>query len=247
MIALPVLTALLAQLFDLTLMTEVLMFFGLPPLYLFIRNPQIIKKTIIFSIIPWWPLTLVWEYLAYKDLTWYVQSNYRFFSDTLPLEDIPWGILFLVFGIAFWEYFFNESKLQKRLFPPQFKLLVTFLYLQLGVFILLYFFAPDILYLPYFFVWLGVVFCINPPILFMIKNPRVIPKLLKTSAYFFIPFSLMDFTATTQGEWRFPGEHYLGTINFFGYVMPYDEILFFWILCMPALASWYEFFADDGK
>lgn len=246
-ILLPILVAVLAQLFNLSLLVEVLMFFGLPPAYLYFRNPKIVPKTLMFSLIAWWPLTIVWEYLAYRDLTWFVPSSYRFISSSLPLEDIPWGILFLVYGTAVWEHFFNDSKHVGALFPKRYLILVTFLYLKLFVFLALYFTNPQILYLPYFFLWLGVLFCVLPPLVMVFAYPKITSKLVGMSFYFFIPFSLMDFTAITQKEWWFPGTNFIYVINFFGSRLPVEEVLFFWVLCMPALACWYEFFADDGK
>lgn len=246
-IIIPIATAIIAKLYSTSLLLEVLMFFGLPPLYLFLRDPSIIKKTVLFSLVPWWPLTIVWEYLVFVDRTWFVPSMFRLFRESLPLEDIFWGILFLVYGIAVWEHFFNESKLKERLFNSKFKYLVGFLYVSLFFFMVLYYFRPEVLYVPYFFAWLGTLFCVIPIIFFLLKNPKMFKKLMLVGMYFFLPFSLMDYTALTKNQWWFPGRHYLGTVMFFGHVLPWDEILFFWILSMPALVCWYEYFADDEK
>ncbi len=246
-ILIPVTTAILAQIFKFSLLTEVLLFFGASPLYLFIRNSKIIKKVVLFSLIPWWPLTIIWEYLGYVDKSWFVQSTHRFLSNSLPLEDIPWGILFVVYVLAVWEYFFNKSKVKGQLFSARIYVLAGFLYGMLLLFLIPYFLAPSLLVVPYFFLWLGILFCIIPLVLFLSRNPQFLPLLIKMSLYFFLPFSLMDFTALTRRQWWFPGTHFMGTINFFGQILPGEEILFFWILCAPALVCWYEFFANGEK
>jgi len=247
LILIPISTAIIAKVFHTSLLLEVFLFFGLPPTYLFFRNPTIIKKTVIFSLVAWWPLTIVWEYLVYVDNIWFVPSAYRFFRGSLPLEDIPWGIQFLIYGISVWEYFFNKSRLKGRLFPPRYKYLVAFLYVPLVIFFILYYLSPETLYVPYFFLWLGLIYCVIPPVLFVIFRPKFLKRLVLMSVYFFIPFSLMDYTALTQNQWWFPGQHYIGVVSFFGHTLPLEEIIFFWILCMPALACWYEYFADDQK
>ncbi len=247
LIIIPVLTTILAQVLKLSLLTEVVLFFGVAPVYLFIRKPEIIKKVLLFSLVPWWPLTIIWEYLAYADKTWFVQSSHRFIGSSLPLEDIPWGILFLVYVLAVWEYFFNKSRVKGRLFPSRVYILTGLLYAMLAVFLIQYFLFISVLVVPYFFLWMGIVFCVIPLIFFLKRNPQFLQRLLKISLYFFIPFSLMDFTALTRKQWWFPGKHYLGTIDFLGNTLPWDEIIFFWILCAPALVCWYEFFADDEK
>lgn len=247
LILIPVVTTLIAKTIDVSLLLEVLLFFGLPPLYLFIRNPSIVKRTLVFSLIPWWPLTIIWEYLAYVDQAWFVPGDIRFFRGSLPLEDIPWGILFLVYGVAVWLHFFREERSETPLFPPKYTFLIALLYIPLIIFMLLYYFKPEILYVPYFFAWMGLLCGVLPITLYLIQKPSIafVKKLLGMSAYFFVAFSLMDYTAITNNQWYFPGEHFLGIIDFFGHSLPLEEIVVFWILSMPALASSFEYFNSE--
>lgn len=245
-IGLPILTTLVVELFHLPFIASVLMYYFLPPLYLFWRDPTIVKKVVLFSLIPWWPLTIIWEYLAYVDDIWFVPAAIRFLRDSLPYQDIFWGIGYLIYGIAVYEFFFNESKL-KRLFPVTMKYLAVFLYGGLAIFLGFYFLAPESLYLPYFFVWMGVLFCVLPLVIYLFRHPAKLPTLLTIGIYFFAVFALMEHAALTQGHWIYPGTHYIGTVLFGGQRLPWDEIIFLWVFSVPALVCWYEYFGDDEK
>lgn len=244
---LPLISTWLITSFHLSFLLNVLCFFGLPPLYLFFRNPQIVKKTVLFALIPWLPLTFIWEYLAYMDDIWFVPSPIRLLRGSIPYEDLFWGFLYLLHGISVWEFFFNSKRYTRSLFPPQMKYLIVGLYIVLGIFFILYILAPQYLYLPYFFIWMGVLFCLIPPFLFLFRHPDFLPRLLILIPYFFLSFGLMEYVALVEKHWYFPGLHYLGVINFFGYRLPSDEIIFLWILSVPSLVCWYEYFADDQK
>lgn len=243
-VAIPLCATAVVEGFRLPFITSIFVYFGLPTVYLFWRDPKIIKKVLLFSLIVWWPLMIVWDYLAYVDNTWFVPSAMRFIRNSLPYQDIFWGLLYIMFGLSVYEYFFNEKR-SKKVFPRRFYFLACFFYGGLALFLLLYFLSPQYLVLPYFFLWMGLVFAVVPLILFLLKYPGFLVRYIALGVYFFLVFGLMEHAALTGGHWLYPGQHYIGVMNFFGYRLPWDEIIFLWILSVPALASWYEYFADD--
>jgi hypothetical protein len=58
---------------------------------------------------------------------------------------------------------------------------------------------------------------------------------------------MVEYIGLKLGHWNFPGEHFIGFANFFGFVIPYEEILFYFILFAPGVLVYYEFFDDDCK
>jgi hypothetical protein len=88
---------------------------------------------------------------------------------------------------------------------------------------------------------------ILPIITFISKFPRLLGKFLKTAVYFFYLNVLFEFAGLKLGNWVFPGQNYIGTINFFGNTVPYEEIIAWWMLIAVGILTYYEFFDDDRK
>lgn len=231
----------------LSFLTATLLLFGLPSIYLTATNPRLAKKVFLFMLIIVVPMVFIFDYLAYVDQTWFVpNSAYRFLSNSIPIEDVVWAILWVYYGVMFWEYFLDTEK-RKRLFPKSIKKLLVFVGSMLTIFFFLYFFYRNFLYAPYFYLGLGILFGITPLLYVLKRYPRLLPKLLILGVYFFAVSFLTEIVGLRQYHWYFGGKHYLGTLTLMGNVLPYDEILFWWAIGAPAMICWYEFFADDRK
>jgi len=193
------------------------------------------------------PMVFIFDYLAYVDQTWFVpNSAYRFLGGSIPIEDAIWTILWVYYGVMFWEYFLDTEK-RRRLFPKSIRNLLLFAGFLFTSFFFLYFFYREQLYIPYFYLILGITFGFIPLGYVLWRYPRLLPKLLIIGVYFFAVSLLTEIVGLRQYHWYFGGTHYLGYFNVFGHKLPYDEILFWWGIGVPAMICWYEFFADDRQ
>lgn len=246
MVLLPITATVASLVFKPNLFIVIGLYFGLPSFYLTVRAPQLAKKTFLYLFIPWIVLTITWEYLAYVDQAWYVNSVFRFFHNSIPLEDVPFGFFWLYLPITFWRYFLGRSQLKDR-FPKSLKLLLLLLVIYFSIFLFFYFFYPAKLYLPYFYLIMGIVFCIIPLVLFLLLYPQFLQRLAIVCAYFSFLTIQFEYISLSQNLWSFPGSHFLAVLNFFGQRLPLEELLFWITLSAPAMICWYEYFADDRR
>jgi hypothetical protein len=243
----PLLASGLTVLFQLNFLMATLLFFGVPCLYLSARRPALIKKTLIFSLIFFAPMVFIIDYPAYLDAAWYVPNSlFRFLQNGIPIEDVIWAFLWVYFAVIFWEYFLDAGKIRDH-FSKHMRYLLILLSVLLVAFFFAYFVTPKVLYEPYFYLKMGIIFVVFPLCAILIRFPQLIRKVLIIGAYFFMVSFLAEYVGLRGYHWYFPGEHFLGTLTLAGQKLPYDEIIFWWALGVPGIICWYEFFADDRK
>lgn len=239
--------ALILDFLHIKFLPATLLFFGIPSVYLTWLNPRLAKKSFVFMLIIVIPMTFVFDYLAFVDSTWFVpNSMFRFLGNSIPIEDVIWAVLWVYYGVMFWEYYLDTEK-RGRLFPKSIRALLIFVSFLLVTFFGFYFFYRPGLYIPYFYLVLGISFGIVPMGYVLWRHSRLFPKLLAIGGYFLVVSMLTELVGLRQYHWYFGGQHYLGAITVWGHNLPYDEILFWWGIGVPAMICWYEFFADDRK
>jgi hypothetical protein len=243
---LPFIAFLATQLLHLTYIPSMVLFFVIPSIYLSLRKPEIVKKSFIFTAIFFLPLTFICDYLIFVDNGWFVPSNIRFLRGAIPLEDVIWAFFWVYYAIVFWEYFLDLHKVHEKL-SRNMKYLIVFLSILTVGFFSFYFLKPDFLIEPYAYIKLSILFIIIPMILVLSKFHHLWRKILIIGIYFLILSALYDVSAVSQGQWWFTGANYLGTTKILGQIFPWDEIIFWWFLGVPAIIVWYEFFDDDRK
>jgi len=98
---------------------------------------------------------------------------------------------------------------------------------------------------PYF--WIGLIILTIPTLSFLLKFHLFISKFIKICAYLFCLATLNEFTALTLGHWKFTSPAYVGRMSFFGFIIPFEEFFFYFIIMSLAVMSYFEFFFDDRK
>lgn len=243
MIAAPILATVVSDAFGLTFLQSTLLFFAVPSIYLSLRNPRLIKTTLIFSLIMGLTMLFVFDHMAYLDASWYVpNSMWRFLRDSIPFEDGPWAVLLVYYVVITWEYFFFTPK-KRHMFNPNIIWFIVFCASLLIVFFIIYVFSPNSLVVPYFYFKLGIFFEMIPIAILLLRRPHIIKPLLYITVYFFFMSLLAEYVGLVNNQWYFSGEHYIGEIQYFGHRLPWDEILFWWLLAAPGMVTWYESFA----
>ncbi len=245
---LPLTATLASELLNLNFLWSTVLYFAVPSVYLSLRSPQHVKKTLLWTLIPWLSVSFIFEYLAYTDQAWYVNNSvYRFLGNSFPIEDVLWGFLWSYLPIIFWKHFLDQKSRYEQNFPGQIRWLIGLLVAVNSIFFWFYFWHRDMLVMPYFYLVMGAIFCIAPLVLFLWQCPQFLGKLLLLSAYFTFLAGLKEYIALKLNYWYFPGTHFIATVSFAGQKLPWEEIIFFWILSAPAMVAWYEYFADDQQ
>lgn len=243
----PIVSAYTALTFQTNYLVTTLLFFGVGPLWFSFRAPQLILKTLIFTVLIAAPLGFaILDYILVLDGAWWSPTIFSSrFMGILPYEDLIWGLLQGYFVIFLYEYFLDVGK--NSIVGRNFKYFFLLLTLLASVFTVAYYFVPKLLHISYAYFWIGTIFFISPSALFLWRHPAVIGKFVKLSCYFFYLHVIFEFTALTLGNWVFQGEHYISVVKLLGYNIPIEEIIVWWVLFIIAILSWYEFFDDDQK
>src|SRR3989338_2770820 len=170
---------------------SLLLFFGIPSLYLSLNNDEKIQKVGLFSILVSIPIAIIFELVAFGDKGWFVPESiapYRIFS-LIPLEDFIWMFLVTYTILIFYESFCN-TKFQKSI-DNKIKLMIYTLY-------------------PLTFLLVALFFI--PIILFLLRYPRLFRPFLKTSVFFFYIQLLFEIVGLKLNHWTFTGDHFIGWV-----------------------------------
>ena len=104
LITFPILASIISLTLNVNFFYGTLLFFGVPSLYLSIRNKKVALKTFLFSLIFAAPLALISDYIASISGTWLIETSallgFRFFGIVSP-EGVIWGFFYIYFVIIF--------------------------------------------------------------------------------------------------------------------------------------------------
>jgi hypothetical protein len=243
----PIVGVLISYLLNINAFESVLVFFGLPSLYLTIRAPKYSERAMIFSLVASCFLMVIIDYIAHLNGQWIIPNSIlpRIF-EYVTIEVMIWSILNCYFVVMFYEYFLHHH-FDKHLWAKNIRYLFI---IGLSLFILFLFaynFFPAYLQIPFFYLWFGILLILIPIILQFFTHPKFISKFLETAAYFFYLTLTYEITALQLGWWDFPSEKFIGWISIFNIKFPLEEFIFWLILFAMGILTFYEYFDDDEK
>lgn len=226
---------------------SVIIFFGIPSLYLSLREKRHVKKAALFSLFGI-PVIIFVDYIAHVAQAWLIPISvlpFRLFG-FVTLEVILWVFLHIYFVIMFYEHFLDKHVTDK-LWHPQMKYFLAIVFVLFLAFLGLLFVNPSLLKIPYWYLVVGIFLVLLPVVLEWWGYPRVFLKLLKAAVYFLYITLVYEITALKLGWWSFPGKEFIGWVSFFGVEFPFEEFFFWLVLTALAILSYYEFYDDDEK
>lgn len=242
----PVIGAVVSHLFKINAFGSVIVFFGLPSIYLTIRAVKYAERSIIFSLIASFPFIIIIDYIAHLTGQWIIpHSIFPRFFQYVTVEVIIWAIFNCYFVVMFYEYFLHHHFV-KKLWYPQMKYLIAISLAFFILFLFIYSFLPPFLNIPFFYLLFGVVIVLIPIILQFFTHPKFISKFFETAAYFFYLTLIYEITALQLGWWNFPGEQFIGWVSIFSIKFPLEELIFWLLLFAMSVLTYYEFF-DEGE
>ncbi len=227
---------------------SVVLFLAIPSIYLSIKGREYWKKAAIFSIGASIPIMIVIDYIAHLTGMWIVPKTifpFKLFN-FVTIEVILWAFFTSYLVVMFYEYFLDKHAV-KKLWTNKTKYLFITGLLIFSLFVVLYFFFPNMLNIPYWYLIFGIVLTLIPFLLQLFRFPKTTSKFLLPFVYFFFLHFLWEVTAVKLGWWDFPGTMFIGWVNMFGIRFPFEEVLFWFILLALSILSFYEFFDDDEK
>lgn len=227
-----------------------LLFFGVPAAYLSYRNAKFVKKTALFSLILGIPLTIIIDYIMETTGGWFIPHSifdpFRIFN-RVTVDIIVWGVLYVYFITIYYETFLDKHVKTKQYYN-QMKYLIISLIITFGLFILIKFAKPELLYINYFYLIFGTVLGILPIALVLFSFPQLYGKFFKAGAYFFFLTFIYEVTALQLNQWSFPAkDQFIGFVDIVGIRFPFEEFFFWILLGALGILSFYEFFDDDRK
>ena len=186
MLVWPILASLISFLIKPNAFFSVIIFFGIPSIYLSFRAKECIKKSTIFSLIIGLPLIFIIDYIAHITGTWNIPSSiidFRFLN-IITVEVLIWAILYVYFIIIFYEYFLDKH-IKKENYTKNIKYLIIIVLVLLGLFFAIFITNPSYLKIPYFYLIFGTILGFLPLVFVLLKFPKLYSKFFKTTAYFF--------------------------------------------------------------
>ncbi|KKS39822.1 MAG: hypothetical protein UV61_C0015G0016 [Candidatus Gottesmanbacteria bacterium GW2011_GWB1_43_11] len=232
----------LSEALNLKFLPTILLFFAVPAIFLSLRGRAYIARSLAFTLTMLVPLT-IFDYLAYLDYSWFVPgSMWRILRGGVAIETLVLNALWVYLVVMFWKYFCEPSLPGK--FTEAVKYLLLFIVAGAAGFILIFSMNRLLLYVPYFYLALGLVFGVVPLIVFLLLYPKLVWRLLFLAGYFWVFLVIHEWVGLRHGQWFFGGSHYLGVVSFFGRRLPLEEILFWWGTSSPATVAWYKLFME---
>lgn len=247
LIIFPVLAVVLSLFLGANYFLSTILFYVLPSLYLSWRNPQIIAKSFVFSLVLGLPFAIIVDSIAVLSKAWVTHSMFDWlFLGTMPVEDFIFGISFIYFIVMFYEHLLDKS--DKKIAEPRLKYFIAVLIFAFIIFLIAILNNPQILVIPYAYFFLGLLGGFVPLALLLIFFPKLIAKFTKVAVYFFFLTLLFELTALELNQWSFPEEgQFIGWVYLFGHGFPLEELFLWLMLASVSILSYYEFFDDDRK
>jgi len=237
-----------ANILNANFLWSIILFFIVPNIYLSLRSPQNIKKTLIFALVLGFFAILPIDYISNVTMQKYIISSafsVRLFG-RVAIESLLWAVASIYYIVMFYEYFLDKH-VTRKLKTPHFKYLLIIILIIISLFISLLFINPDSLNISYFYLYFGSAMLFVPLLFELIKRKALASKFFMAGAYFFYMSFIYEISALKLGWWDFPSSLFVGWITIFNVGFPIEELVFFGLLFSMAVLAWYEYFDDDEK
>ncbi|MBI5139354.1 hypothetical protein HZA26_01965 [Candidatus Nomurabacteria bacterium] len=242
----PIFGAIISHLLNINAFGSVIVFFGIPSLYLTFKEKRHIKRAALFSLLAV-PIMIIVDYIAHLNDQWIIPNSVlpRIF-EYVTIEVILWAVFHFYFVIMFYEHFLHHH-FTKNLWSQKIRYLITLCIFSFSIFLTLYSFFPASLQIEYFYLWVGIILILIPIILQLFSHPKFISKFFETAAYFFYLTLTYEITALQLGWWDFPGKQFIGWIYISNIKFPLEELIFWLMLTAMAILTYYEYFEEEEK
>ena len=213
-------------------------------IYLGLRGKKHWKKIIISTLIFGALFGFIFEFIQEFNNSYHVVSSvFPKILGVVPLDNIL-GHIIMAFGtLVFYEHFVDRRKSSGISRHIYFVLLPTLFIIPLVL--IVFFVNPELLKIPYPYLYAGVA-AIIPTIILGFSRPAFVKDMAVTAIFFFFLYFIYEIFAVKYSWWIYPGNNYIGQVSIIGITYPFEE-LFFWMMFYAAsLVSYYELFVDEA-
>lgn len=206
--------------------------------YSLTRLKRSTKKILIFGIISILFIVPV-EILARLTDSWDVASDFPRVLDIAPLENMLYGVVNIIYPLAFYEYFFDNDR--NRKISPRYKYLIgIYIVLFITTFIV-YFIDPALLKFDY---WVLGLLILSPIfILLLIYKSHIVKRLILPAVFFGLMYLVHEAVSMYLGHWWWPGS-YLLPITISDHIYPLEDLIIWIVFSNVAVISGYEVLWD---
>ncbi len=247
LIGLPPLATAISLAVDANYFWAILLFLGLPSLYLSLRSPRHVPKTALFALVASLPAILVIDYIGQTMQQWVIVQSIlplRLFGVT-QIEQLLWAFLNFYAVVIFYKHFLDRRR-SGEIVGPRWNELLLIDVAFIVPFGLLLTFNQTMLRVPYYYLVFGLLFIGVPAVFELLLRPRLAGKFLKTAAYFFYLSLAFELTALSLDCcWQFASSQYIGWVSILDIRFPLEELLFWMTLFALAILAIYEKFDED--
>jgi hypothetical protein len=216
-----------------------LLVYGIPGVYLSLKNLRKIPKVARFTFWVCIPVAVICELVASGDRAWTVPKSilpYRFFG-IIPVEDFVW-ILIVTYTVLMYYEHFQNNQFQSTMSLNRMLLLLDPLCVAV---MLVFMWNRTLLSIHYAFALLGLVLFIIPLALFFNSAPYLFATFVKTDMFFIYCNLVFELVGLKLNHWSFDGTHYIGWIRILGLNVPLEELVFVIILGAFVACAYYEY------
>ena len=196
------------------------------------------KKILIFGVTSILFILPV-EVLARLTNSWDVASDFQRILEIAPIENVLYGLVNIIFPLAFYEYFYDLDRNWK--ISNRYKILIGIYIALFGITFGLFFIDKNLLKLDYWIIGLAIIL---PIMILVIKfKPHILKRLIVPALIFGSMYLIHEVVSMYIGHWWWPG-NYLLPLNMAGHIYPLDDLII-WIFCSNvAVISGYEVLWD---
>ena len=217
-----------------------LLFFGLPSLWLTYRSRSRAQSIALFSLLCTLSLEPTFDSLAMWNDAWRIPQSLfavRLFH-LIPVENVILAFLYVYWLTMLYATFFDAAKENSLTF--HWKQFITILVLILGTYTPLFLLYPTILLIPYAYVFIGLLVTTGVPLLFLLLKPAFFRPFLSTALYVLYPLVLFEIVGLRYQYWSFEHGQYVFWIHLPYMSMPLEELLFWMGTCTFFVLSIFE-------
>ncbi len=248
MVLWPLIAALTTAVFSLSFIAAMVLFLGLPCVYLSVRLGQKIGRSLLFSTVMGVPLAIVIDYLMEVTSAWVVSESafgdFRLF-DHVFVEQIPWLVAFAFLTVLVYRRFVGQSQ-DSTLKRMPFSWFVAWHSAVFIGFVALWAINPQALVLDYAYLKVGMVLGAAPLLYVALTSPSLLRRFIVPTLFFAWYSGIYELISLDQGHWAFPDPtQFVGWITVVGHTLPFEEILFWMVLGPASCLSYFEIFGGE--
>ena len=225
------------------LLVALLFFYGPPAIWLSIKASRHVRRAAIFSFFGAAAFFVI-DYISTLDGAWWISTIFPRALEILAIENSIWAFIGFYTIVLFYEYFDDGAKFHAAS-NRHTGLARSVVIAAILIFALLYILRPEVLRLPYAYLWLGLFVVLLPSIIVLALYPHLRRKVLDVSLYIFTLHLTLEIVFLHMGIASYPGAHFLGWVQITSIRFPIEELIYWMGMSAIATVTYYELCMDD--